>query len=355
MQRHLASLVALAVGVLVIASSLSLNSCKTTTETNYDTVYVHDTVFVRDSGTGNHSTSWSYRQSGTSSGLVISQFLSPNLGYVAGENGVVLKTTDVGNTWRALTSVYGGGTLYGVSFTSEMNGFTIGDGSNVHHTTDGGMTWSDYSLPTSKVLRCICFVNPMLGFVGTADPRSSPPGYEGEIYRTTDGGDSWDLVKSIYDGSFYNIQFATATNGIATGKFGTTYWTSDAGTTWISGSNDAPNAQFTHTAFTTATDGFAVAASDPDHGVILRTTDAGHSWTTIKTIPYQLQGIAIPSNNSIITAAGFYGNLLESTDNGTTWTESKLGTDRWMDLTYGSATRAIMIGSLGHIVTRDLQ
>ncbi len=338
---------------LAVISSLSLNSCRQKTITEVDTVYVHEPDW-------DDSASWTYRQSGTTSGLVISQFASSNVGTVGGNNGTVLRTTDMGTTWSAMSTVPSYSTVYGIWFFDAKNGFANGDGSYIYKTTDGGNTWSSISFPSSIWQRSICFVDRMTGFIGTADPYSSPAGSDGEIWRTTDGGYTWQQVATNSTGGIYNIQFSSSTTGIATGKFGAAFYTTDAGLTWNQSTTDQPLGFYTHTAFINATTGFAPAGTlsnnsigiDSLGGYLAKTTDGGRSWTTVKTTPYALSGIAT-NGMGVITAAGWGGNLLESTDNGATWNHTKLGDDRWIDVSYANATRSIMIGTYGHIVTRD--
>jgi photosystem II stability/assembly factor-like uncharacterized protein len=143
-------------------------------------------------------------------------------------------------------------------------------------------------------------------------------------------------------------------NGVALGRYGVSYWTADRGYTWNAGSTDQPNSLISRSTFISATTGFAVASllADNVHGYILRTDDAGHTWHTVQSYPLGLDGIA--SNGSgVITAVGFGGIVVESTDGGATWSQSNAGTSRWSDIQYASQGRAVLFGVNGKIVTRD--
>lgn len=307
-------------------------------------------------------TGWQYRNASTTSNLVISQFLDSKTGFVGGDGGAVLKTVDGGEHWNVIAhlavSSESGNFVYGVHFADEMNGFATGDGYNIWRTVNGGSSWQQIPLNTNgQNFRCLTFASPMVGLAGTADAYSNPPGMNGELWRTVDGGTTWQMVKSISNGSFYNIQFTSATNGIATGKFGAAYYTVDGGLTWGAATTDVPFYQITHTTFLNATTAFASAmlinytGAPPDSSCILRSDDAGHSWHTIYRTSYGVQGIS--SNGSTITAAGYAGSVLESKDGGATWSHSSLGDDRWLDVAYPDAHHTVMIGEKGHVVTRD--
>jgi photosystem II stability/assembly factor-like uncharacterized protein len=70
-------------------------------------------------------------------------FVDANNGWAVGENGIVLHTTNGGNSWDIQTS----GTeekLLSVSFADSAVGWTAGGGLGVSvilHTADGGSTW----------------------------------------------------------------------------------------------------------------------------------------------------------------------------------------------------------------------
>merc|ERR1712096_299572 len=77
------------------------------------------------------------------------RFISPTMGWVCGDNGTVLKTTDGGKTWnKTNTSTF---TVLGaITFVDETHGWAGGDGGFVTHTNNGGRTWSAQDTKTNK-------------------------------------------------------------------------------------------------------------------------------------------------------------------------------------------------------------
>jgi photosystem II stability/assembly factor-like uncharacterized protein len=309
------------------------------------------------------SGTWNPSSSGTSEYLVVGQFVNSAVGFAAGSNGVMLKTPDSGSTWNmrspapVVTTSAGPGVVYGISFFDAANGFAVGDQRAINQTTDGGMHWTpmDNSLvPTSDLIRSVHFINRNNGFIGTSDAYGAQ---SGTICRSEDGGQTWKPVFTT-DGGIYNIDFnipgSNGMNGIAQGRWGVNYWTNDGGVTWNPGTTDQPNSLVTRSTFTSATTGFAVGypLTDTTHGFILRTDDGGHNWHTMKSISPCLDGISC-NGNGTITAAGFGGIVLESTDGGATWTQSNVGTSRWIDVRYANEHRAVLFGMSGNIATRD--
>jgi photosystem II stability/assembly factor-like uncharacterized protein len=349
MKAFFSRILPIGVAMMAIVSGLSFNSCKKQT-TEVDTVVRYDTIYTH---CPDDSSTWIRRSTGTTNDLVISTY-SGNTGYVGGTQGVMLQTMDAGNTWQTVTSVptYSAtyGTVYGLTFAGSSLLVAAGDQRVVAESSNGGGSWASMdasTVPFSELIRSIYFVSSTTGYVGTSDAYAGP---NGTICRTVDGGQTWSPIFTTA-GGIYNIDFH-GTNGVAQGRFGLNYWSNDNGATWHLGSSDVPNAMIYRTTFTSATTGFAAALDNESVGYILQTTDAGHTWHTIKTVNHGLQGIA--SNGAgVITAVGFAGDIVESTDGGATWNESMASSNRWIDIRYVNSHRAVIVGAGGQIFTRD--
>lgn len=79
------------------------------------------------------------------------QFLTKDLGFVVGEFGKILKTTDGGKTWHDKQASLVGDqyfdimelpTFFDVEFKDENEGYAVGLEGRVAKTTDGGETWA---------------------------------------------------------------------------------------------------------------------------------------------------------------------------------------------------------------------
>ena len=240
--------------------------------------------------------------------------------------------------------------------SNALNGFAVGDQRTIAKTVDGGVSWNTMdasAISQTELVRSIAFANATTGYVGTTDA----DGYaSGSIYQTLDGGLTWNPIFST-NGGIYNINFIPGTNGedgVALGRFGVAYWTSNGGTTWAAGTSDQPNALIARSTFLSAALGYAVAQdiSDTVHGYILRTTDAGRTWSTVYSSTPALDGIDNDGQQTI-TAAGFGGLIIESTDAGGTWNHASAGSGRWIDVQYASQHRAVLFGANGNIDVRD--
>ena len=85
---------------------------------------------------------WTAATSGTTNNLNGAYLLDSGVGFVVGDAGTIVKTTDAGMTWSPLTS----GTtnaLHDVYFFDATQGVAVGEQGLILRTTDGGAGWQD--------------------------------------------------------------------------------------------------------------------------------------------------------------------------------------------------------------------
>lgn len=169
------------------------------------------------------------------------------------------------------------------------NGFcggasVAGDGS-IDRTTDGGVTWVQTDTFPGQVISRIRFVNGSLGFAvsngshwnanGTIDLPDS-----GNVYRTMDGGASWQIVLSAVGTGFSGVWFTDQLNGCVTRNDGAILRTTDGGTTWLP-TTIALAPPFLLTAVTGTPSGTLYASgyrADNSGAIILSSIDGGATW-----------------------------------------------------------------------------
>jgi photosystem II stability/assembly factor-like uncharacterized protein len=86
-------------------------------------------------------------------------FVTPQRGWIVGEFGLVLRTDDGGETWRADT--YGSNLpqLYDVAFEGDSKGWIVGQHGTLMRTGDSGRTWSRIALATTNDIQGIAIRN----------------------------------------------------------------------------------------------------------------------------------------------------------------------------------------------------
>lgn len=233
---------------------------------------------VGDNGTILRTTNggydWNSQISNTTVNLRDVYFLNYKTGFAVGNSGVILKTTDAGNTWENIATL--GTNLQSVFFTNLNTGYCGGDGGNLYKTTNAGSTWSPLSSGLTQIMK-IFFTSPMSGYAG---------GYG--MAKTTDGGNTWTNIVSPAQ-YVYDIEFTD----INTGYYGSVYAaykTTNAGTSWEI-TFPAPGYYIYDISFTDENNGCMVGPYNLGNtSVIARTTNGGTNWhSTLSHTLYSTQ------------------------------------------------------------------
>jgi photosystem II stability/assembly factor-like uncharacterized protein len=213
-------------------------------------------------------------------------------GYRADCNcGLLLQTTDGGANWSeqlfdSTLPVYSFG-FYRVVFTTPATGYLSGYNSALLKTTDGGSSWKRGAVESAnEVFRLLEFATPATGYAVSGDDGDFSTLYK--IYRTTDAGESWQLIKNFEKKVFIGgLAFRDAQTGFLAGNGeggGMISKTTDGGQTWRRVYSGPAQEMFQTIRFANASVGYAVGAgADGTSGVVVRTTDGGETWT--KEVP----------------------------------------------------------------------
>jgi photosystem II stability/assembly factor-like uncharacterized protein len=289
---------------------------------------------------------WSAANSGTTNNLNGGYLLDSGIGFVVGDAGTILKTTDSGITWSPLASGTTNG-LYDVYFFDATEGVAVGEQGLILRTTDGGAGWQGVTSGVTDSLRSVSFSG-VTGICG---------GDSQDILFSTDAGASWQISQSGFlGGGFPGAQMLSATVGFVAGQnsiFGPLFGAStDGGATWAFQDFlfDNNEGGCTDLFFFDQNSGVVSGAVFDGRGAIARTTDGGTNWSTL-FFDQAIQGITFPQPTSGF-AAGAGGRISHSTDGGITWTDQASGTSANLnDVFFASdALRGIAVGDGGTIV-----
>ncbi len=243
----------------------------------------------------------------------------PNVFYIGVNNGGVWKTTDYGRTWKPIFDEQPTGSVGDVVVSpSNPNVIYVGSGEGlqrpdlsvgdgIYKSADGGKTWTNTGLKNAQQIGGLA-IHPTNENIVFAAALGHPygPNEERGVYRTTDGGKTWQrvLYKDENTGAVQvtidpidpNIVYADMwagrqgpwENGAWNGSESGLYKSTDGGATWKKLSNGLPT-----TAQGLGRIGFCVAPSDNrrlyatvdagKEGGIYRSDDAGENWRRIQT------------------------------------------------------------------------
>ncbi|MGB5316613.1 MAG: glycosyl hydrolase, partial [Robiginitalea sp.] len=264
-----------------------------------------------------------------------------NIWYVAVGSGGVWKTTNRGTTWEPVFDAQASYSIGSVALSPQnpevvwvgtgenVSGRHVGWGDGVYRSTDGGRTWENKGLQQSEHIGRILIDprNSDVIFVAAEGPLWNSGGERG-LYRSQDGGATWELVLEIdadtgvtdveFDPSNPDILYAAAYQRrrhvwslLAGGPNSGIYKSTDNGTTWRQVHSGLPEGDMGKI-------GLAVTPADPDlvYATIeaaegekgfYRSTNKGESWerrngyTSGGTGPHYYQEIEVsPTDPNLI-------------------------------------------------------
>jgi photosystem II stability/assembly factor-like uncharacterized protein len=262
-------------------------------------------------------------------------FFDSSYGFVVGNSGLILNTTNSFSTWTFMNS----GTtndLYSIFFTDSVNGCAVGAAGTILKTTDGGTTWTTKQSGTQYTLNTVYFVDYNTGYI---------VGNSGIILKTTNAGVSWSRTTSPIVNDLKGVFFLDATNGWVVGYNGSIYKTANGGSTWTY-ENSTVSDTLTSVQFKTTLIGYVVGMG----GRILKTVNGGSTWTLETSNTTNDLYSVMFANETVGYASGVYGTILKTANGGDSWSTLVSNTAEDINALYfTSATAGYAVGTNGVI------
>jgi len=121
------------------------------------------------------------------------QFINSNVGYALDIlYSKVYKTTDRGDTWSVVFEENSIDDILDIHFVDESLGFIVGDYGLYYKTIDGGLNWKKIVINSSIDFKAINFFDHKIGYISGEDS------YVVRIYKTLDGGETWNMESIPY-------------------------------------------------------------------------------------------------------------------------------------------------------------
>jgi photosystem II stability/assembly factor-like uncharacterized protein len=243
----------------------------------------------------------------------------PNVFYIGVNNGGVWKTDDFGRTWKPIFDDQPTGSIGAIAIApSAPNTIYVGSGEGLqrpdlstgdgmYKSTDTGKTWRHLGLRDAQQIPAILVDprNPNRLFVAVLGHPYGPNSERG-VFRSTDGGESWQKVlykddrtgavdlafdprnpQTVY-AVLWQAQQAPWENGAFSGANSGLFKSTDGGTTWDPLAGGLP----TFAQGGLGRIGIAIADTDParmyalveargDAGGVYRSEDAGATWKRV--------------------------------------------------------------------------
>ncbi|WP_395407413.1 YCF48-related protein [Pseudoduganella sp. UC29_106] len=197
-------------------------------------------------------------------------FVDGQQGYAAGHDGVVLGTLDGGETWTLLRAAAGREQpILSLHFDSLAHGIAIGLYGWAIETRDGGHTWSELRIANGDDAD-----RHLLHIFASGAGTLFIAGEAGAIFRSSDGGKSWQPLSTGNKGSLWYGRALADGTLLVCGMRGHLYRSSDDGQTWQAVQSHTTQSL---TGIAEQADGSVVVVGMA--GTVLRSTDSGRSFT----------------------------------------------------------------------------
>lgn len=261
-------------------------------------------------------------------------FVDNLIGFIIGNNGLLLKTNNSGQNWDVvdLTPKVN----YNAILYSNGRLFCVGEKGTLLRSNYDLKNWEKISTATNETFFNIKFVNDNVAFIC---------GSHGLILKSEDGGSTWKKIPNNSKENLFSIDFSDDQTGFAVGWSGTILKTIDQGMSWFKINNN--NKEYLKDiCFTNQFLGFIVGGD----GMILRTENGGTDWERIVSNTSSGLFRIYFENNEDGMILSNRGEIFKTTDAGKSWLKTNIGKPVVLnDVKKLTAGRYIVIGNNGSL------
>lgn len=307
---------------------------------------------------------WFQQQSNTNVDLNKIYFLNQDTGWVVGNSGKILKTTNGGIEWISQQSNLIS-PIRSVYFLNENTGYAAGGvyenfdfcHVDIIKTTNGGNNWiiSYSQIEFDNSASDVIFINDNTGFVTCFGGNESES--VGLLFKTTNSGINW--IRSEYRSSFISIKFMNENSGYIFSNYYSDvlddsliiYGSVNSGINWNSVFSMV-HARITSSVFLNSGTGWIAGISHSggiDKDLILKTTNGGINWENMNLITYSFINSIYFSSYDI----GWYcsSGIYKSINSGANWINQvpSNGSDTYNSIYFVDNNTGWTVGTNGKI------
>lgn len=257
-------------------------------------------------------------------------FISDSTGWAVNSIGKIYRTDDAGNSW---TQQYHANVYFrSVEFLNADTGFAGTLDGKLLRTTDGGQSWLHVENAFPQQVDGICGMS-HVGNIIYACGIWSTPAY---VLKSTDAGTTWTFIDlSAYAGAAVDCWFFSADTGFVSGSSG--YFgdgivlkTTDGGVTWqVKKTVDLGNYVWKMD-FLNHNLGYASVedAFSQDSSTFLKTLDGGETWQQMNVCEnnIDMEGLGF-LNDTLGWCGGWSSGMWETKDGGLSWNYLNVGSN----------------------------
>lgn len=287
----------------------------------------HGNIIYSDDG----GAQWQQARVPVSVNLTAVTFVDSQVGWAAGHHGVILKSEDAGASWALIFDGMDAGAQVIAAAEAEYEAAQAAlDQAASEEDQEAALERLDLAdLALGDARASIEFgpAQPLMDIWFESPQRGLAVGTYGQIFRTTDGGQSWVLGKhgidNPYNFHYYGISEAANGDIYLVGEQGGIHLSSDRGATWTA--LDSPYEGSLYGVLNAAYGEDEVVLVYGFNGNVFRSTDRGQSWQQVQMPTRKSINDGVVLDDGSILLVGNSGVLLHSADGGETFS---LQTDR---------------------------
>lgn len=257
------------------------------------------------------------------------QFSSSGKGYFCGGTAFgnhfnfLASTDDVGLSWDSLTSnQFSGSSFQQIEFVTDQIGFIRGENDLLLKTLDAGQSFTQISIPPDTRLNSVTIIDSQTCFISTSEfDLTGVSNFK--IFKSIDQGDNWRevYINSVIGNSFSSLKninsfhFSNPTTGHAVGNNGIALKTIDGGENWSSQTLVNDSTFFIDVYFINENLGYALGiyAFAGNSRSSWTTNDGGKNWTkdsySFTSISFANDSLGYAIQNGVIFKTTQAGNI----------------------------------------------
>ena len=258
---------------------------------------------------------------------------------VCGDDGILVKSTDAGNTWEDLEPITHND-LIQILTIDENNAFVIGR-ANIFRTSNSGESWEEMKRPKGYTFNSIAQNSVGELFIAASS---------GALLKSIDNGETWMNVTTGRNKNINDLIHLGGSRILSVGNNGTVQVSKDYGHSWEA--KIVP----TYNNIEAVSASESLVAFVGEYNLVYVSQDYGETWSEIKTESDKTLNQVVVINSKTLIAVGKRGNIWKSSNAGITWNQvgSELTTHELNSVYIGSNGEIGISGEQGtFLLSRD--
>lgn len=217
------------------------------------------------------------------------------------------------------------------SFVDSLTGWVCGDSGLIMKTSNGGQNWIKQNSNSEAFLHDIFFLNKRLGWALGWNIFNPQPPYGTFFLKTTNGGIDWDTSFFPMENVFLRkVYFQDSLYGFLGGSYKNLLRTTNGGQDWLDVEIDSlvvMNFPVLNFSFYNTNYGYAVGGVMDIAGVIWRTTNRGQRWAPYIVSPEPNIDMMFFDSLNILGFGGDYeygASIIKTSNSGENWVYESL-------------------------------